>query len=180
MTQRDHVVGVLLLAAMGFAATGCKEAGWGSGGELRVHIDGKTLSVWELERGDTPYAVFLVFGEFSGTTNFKTGKSEGVIHALRRWGIEAPGVSWSCVMRDGVSGTVTIGEEAFDLSKGRLFQVDFDGDKPVVTQYALDCNKWRGENCTDRVEALADASPEVRRFADQWQKAEQPDAADSR
>ena len=180
MTQRDRVVGVLLLAAIGFAATGCNEPGWGSGGRT-IHRDGKTLSVWDLERGDTAYAVFLVEGRsFGGPTNPKTGKSEGVAHALRLGGIEAPDVSWSCVTRDGATGTVTIGEEAFDLSKGRLFQVDFDGDKPLVKQCAVDCNKWRGATFTARLESLAISAPEVRGFADQWRKAERSDAADSR
>jgi len=180
MTQRDRVVGVLLLAAIGFAATGCNEPGWGSGGRT-IHRDGKTLSVWDLERGDTPYAVFLVDGrQFGWATNFKTGKSEGVLNTLHLVGIEAPDVSWSCVPRDGATGTVTIGEEAFDLSKGRLFQVDFDGDKPLVKQCAVDCNKWRGATFTDRLESLATSAPEVRGFADQWRKAERSDAADSR
>jgi hypothetical protein len=117
---------------------------------------------------------------FGGPTNPKTGKSEGVAHALRLGGIEAPDVSWSCVTRDGATGTVTIGEEAFDLSKGRLFQVDFDGDKPLVKQCAVDCNKWRGATFTARLESLAISAPEVRGFADQWRKAERSNAADSR
>jgi hypothetical protein len=183
MARRHRILGVLLTIAVGFVATGCYKADWNAWGESITNKNGNTLSVFSLTRGDKPYAVFVVKGrQFLGATDFKTlktegVKSEGVLHSPLDGG--AADIPWSCVTRDGATGTVAIGEETFELAKGNLFQIVFEEENPKVKQSAVEC-KWRGETFGECMSALAEAEPEIQTFADQWQKAEQLDAADSR
>ena len=177
-------VAFLMMLAIVVVAPNCAFA-WGIGRDTCSTRDGKALCVFELFNDGTTYTVFAVNGgECSGSADFNTGKSSGTLRSSSARDDRPVELKWSCDTADGVTGTVTIGEEKFDLAKGKFFHVAFDGKKPQVKQLVVDMAKYdQGATVKDRLLASAKTAREISPLAEEWResaKAEQADAADSR
>ena len=96
---------------------------WGEGAALVIWSDagcslgGSGMANRELEPGETRKGV-----KYEGDVTSKDGKS---------WKV-------ACYTRDGKTGTVKIGDQAFDLAGGRLFLVSTRGASPKVKQLKQD------------------------------------------
>jgi uncharacterized protein (TIGR03067 family) len=53
-------------------------------------------------------------------------------------------VAWSCLTRDGTSGTFTIDGKKYELENGAVFLVSFRGGRTTVQQVAVDMAKLQG------------------------------------
>jgi len=177
-------VAFLMMIAIGVATPTFSYA-WGIGKETCSTKDGKELCVFELFHDGVTYAVFAVAGgECSGSADFDTGESTGHLRSSPARDDRPVEIKWSCDTADGVNGTVTIGEEKFELAKGKVFHVVLDGEKPQIDQLAADMAKYdEGNTVDERLSALAKTARRISPFADAWResaKAEQSNAADSR
>ena len=177
-------IAFLMMIAIGVVAPSCAFA-WGIDEDICYTKDGKALCVFELLNDDRTYAVFAVNGgHFGGFDDFDAGKSSGTLSSSSAGSEKPVEIKWSCETADGVTGTVTIGEEKFDLAKGNFFHVTFDGNKPQVKQLMVEMAKYdEGATTEERLLAAAKTAREISPFANEWLescKAEQGDAADSR
>jgi len=180
---KQHVA-FLMTIAIGVVAPNCAFA-WGINNDTCYTKDGKALCVFELlNDDDSTCTVFAVNGGECSGSDDDTGKSSGTLSSSSAGGDKPVEIKWSCETADGVTGTVTIGEEKFDLAKGKFFHVAFDGKKPQIKQLMVDMAKYdEGATTEERLLAAAKTAREIGPFANEWLescKAEQGNAADSR
>jgi hypothetical protein len=155
----------LALTACVFACAGCallkSDEGWGGGGGSGSYTtDGGTVSrgLAVLNRDNRPYLVVLSAG--SATKSVKAGRAaSGTIQAP-----DSRTVEWTCVTKDGVTGTVTVGDRKLRLENGGLILVDLRGGQTVVEQAAVNVGRLEGAAVEDRLKVMAATDERVARF----------------
>jgi len=73
-------------------------------------------------------------------------------------------IPWSCPTEDGTRGTLTLGEQKFDLTKGAVFLISFKDKLTKVEQVAVDMTKLGGGKLTEKLDAVAAAEPKLQTF----------------
>ena len=70
-------------------------------------------------------------------------------------------LEWRCETADGKSGSVTVGGANYELTKGGIFLVDMQEDKPVIIQLSRGTSSIKDKA---ELEALAATDPEIAKF----------------
>jgi len=81
---------------------------------------------------------------------------------------DQPPLEWRCETEDGRSGNVSLGGATYELSSGRIFLVDMQGEKPVVTQLGHDLS---GVKTKAELELMAVTDPEIAKFVNETAEA---------
>jgi hypothetical protein len=152
---------MLLLLASGTMA-GCNlslSEKWSSGGET-LH---ETYLFTTLARNDKPYFLFVFDEQYGPWHTSAEGRWSGSGAFTNAQG---KAVKWICETKDGLTGTVTIGEEVFDLANGLVFLVKFQNDTMVVKQMMLDQPKFSEGTTSAIIKQALSLDPQVKTFFD--------------
>jgi len=138
--------------------------------EVSIHFgvwgDGATIVVWSDGTGGS-------FGSRGmGGVPLQAGETRrGVKYEGHLSGRDGRIVNVECYTPDGKTGTVKIGDEAYELAQGTLFLISTSGAKPKVKQLKSDKLdlKPMGSRTVDEItsqtlEALAKTDPDIRAF----------------
>jgi hypothetical protein len=114
---------------------------------------------------DTPVLVVWSDGQ-GGSFNASWDRTRNAVHyegAFRSRG--GRNVAVQCYTSDGKTGSVTIGDETFELGNGSLFLVASSGTKTVVKQLRRDLSKLGTDS--DGYHANATTDDEIKTFFEQ-------------
>ena len=153
----------LSLSILSLLISGCGDFGTAMGTGTGSASVGNTTAEYYTSNGGMMLVIWLKHpagGSHGGGAGVSSGPAKTVVTGNHRYG-DAPAVEWRCETADSKSGSVTVGGANYELSKGGIFLVDMQGDKPVVTQLSRDMSKLKTKA---ELEALAKTDPEIATF----------------